>query len=292
MIGSAAIVVLVDEPALAGTLMLRATASTIVPLCQTISYIAPLTCSMAEEPSRFGGCAEVTEAPDRELFTSAAAASSVVQATTSDARAVWPEALSNVSCAPLGQDFRPVLEDVATFRATLVKPAFFAYEDGRRSFARDLADAGVLAPAGIGAAAVTGSTIAMASAAKIFRLIDKVRSESDRDVGLTGCHRFVARGASAGARQACSGRFGGRLLRASSSVRRANKILKAASAFFARELDPDDCRDNRVSGLTGRPAASSATRAPCHGDHWLSFKSCLTPSSMPRHSTSRSGVVS
>jgi hypothetical protein len=35
---------------------------------------------------------------------------------------------------------------------------------------------------------VAGSTIAMASAAKIFRLIDKVRSESDRDVGLTGCH--------------------------------------------------------------------------------------------------------
>jgi hypothetical protein len=50
--------------------------------------------------------------------------------------------------------------------------------------------------------------MAMASAAKIFRLIDKVRSESDRDVGLTGCHRFVARGASAGARRACSGRFG------------------------------------------------------------------------------------
>jgi hypothetical protein len=34
----------------------------------------------------------------------------------------------------------------------------------------------------------------MASAAKIVRLIDKVRSESGRDVGLIGCHRFVARG--------------------------------------------------------------------------------------------------
>jgi hypothetical protein len=41
-----------------------------------------------------------------------------------------------------------------------------------------LADAGVLAPAGIDAAAVSGRTMAMASAAKIFRLMDKVRSDS------------------------------------------------------------------------------------------------------------------
>ena len=149
---------------------------------------------MAEEPSRFGGCAEVIKVPDRVAFRSAAAALLVVQATTSDAKPVWPEALTNVSRAPSGQDFRPVLEDVVAFRATLVKPAFFAYEDGRRSFARDLADVGVLAPAGVCAAAATGSTIATARAAKIVRLIDRVRSESDWDITLTGCHRFVAPG--------------------------------------------------------------------------------------------------
>jgi hypothetical protein len=68
---------------------------------------------------------------------------------------------------------------VATFRATLVKPTFFANEAGRRSFVKDLAETGVLAPTGIDAAAVSGRTMAMASAAKIFRLIDKVRSDSD-----------------------------------------------------------------------------------------------------------------
>src|ERR1039457_5946027 len=137
---------------------------------------------MAEEPSCFGGVAEVAEVPDRAPLRSAPAALLVVQATTSDNRAVWPEALSNTSFAALGQDFRPVLEVVVAFAATLVKPAFFAYEDGRRSFARDLADVGVLAPAGVCAAAATGSTIATARAAKIVRLIDRGRSESDWDI--------------------------------------------------------------------------------------------------------------
>ena len=148
---------------------------------------------MAEEPSCFGGVAEVAEVPDRAPLRSAPAALLVVQATTSDNRAVWPEALSNTSFAALGQDFRPVLEVVVAFAATLVKPAFFAYEDGKRSFTRDLGDVGVLAPAGICAAAVSGSTTTTARAAKILRLISKVRSESDRDLPLTCCHRFMTR---------------------------------------------------------------------------------------------------
>jgi hypothetical protein len=45
----------------------------------------------------------------------------------------------------------------------------------------------------------------MARVAKIFRSIDRVRSESDRDT-LTGCHPFVTRGAFSGARWAGSGR--------------------------------------------------------------------------------------
>src|ERR1017187_8272139 len=131
---------------------------------------------MAEEPSCFGGVAEVAEVPDRTPLRSAAAALLLVQASTSDAKPAWPEAFSNSSCAPLGQDFSLVLEDVETFSATLVKPAFFAYEDGRRSFARDLGDVSVLAPAGICAAAVTGSTTATARAARVFRLMARVRS--------------------------------------------------------------------------------------------------------------------
>jgi hypothetical protein len=74
------------------------------------------------------------------------------------------------------------LEVVVAFAATLVKPAFFAYEDGKRSFTRDLGDVGVLAPAGICAAAVSASMTVTARAAKIFRLMGKVRSESDRDL--------------------------------------------------------------------------------------------------------------
>jgi hypothetical protein len=45
-----------------------------------------------------------------------------------------------------------------------------------------LGDVGVLAPAGICAAAVSASMTVTARAAKIFRLMGKVRSESDRDL--------------------------------------------------------------------------------------------------------------
>src|ERR1039457_3985548 len=156
-----------------------------------MSYVElPLLRSMAEEPSCFGGVAEVAEVPDRTPLRSAAAALLLVQASTSDAKPDWPEAFSNSSCAPLGQDFSPVFEDVVTFITTFVKPTFVAYEAGRRSFARDLGDVGVLAPAGICAAAVTGSRTATARVASVFRLIARVRSESDRDFALTGCHRF------------------------------------------------------------------------------------------------------
>jgi hypothetical protein len=67
------------------------------------------------------------------------------------------------------------LEVTVTLSVTLAKPAFFAYEDGRRSFARDLGGVGVLAPAGICAATVTESTTAAARAAKVSRLIARVR---------------------------------------------------------------------------------------------------------------------
>jgi hypothetical protein len=41
----------------------------------------------------------------------------------------------------------------------------------------DVADAGVVAPAAIGADATVASTIVIASAARTFRFVDKVRSD-------------------------------------------------------------------------------------------------------------------
>ena len=53
----------------------------------------------------------------------------------------------------------PVLEVVA-FSATSAKPALFAYEDGRRSFASDLDDTTVLPLAGRCVAGISGSATA------------------------------------------------------------------------------------------------------------------------------------
>jgi hypothetical protein len=133
--------------------------------------------------------AEDPEVPDLTPARSAAAALLVVQATASENTPIWPEALSNASSAPLGQDFSPVLEVVDAFSDTFVKPAFFAEETVRRSFARDLGDVTVLAQAGI-AAAATNSTTAMART-EILRLTARAGCESDRDITPTGWHRFM-----------------------------------------------------------------------------------------------------
>ena len=70
--------------------------------------------------------AEVAEVADRVPLRRARAALPVVQATTSDTKPVWPEALSNACCPPSGQVLTPVLEVVVALTITLVKPASFA----------------------------------------------------------------------------------------------------------------------------------------------------------------------
>ncbi len=61
-----------------------------------------------------------------KLRESPAAALLVVQANTSETTPDWPNASSNASWAPLGQDLAPVFEEVVALSATLGKPDLLA----------------------------------------------------------------------------------------------------------------------------------------------------------------------